>query len=121
MEKETIWEYNGQQYELDLQDVDTIERYENAFNKMAEKEKALQKRVKKSEEMRDICTLLYGVFDEIFGDGTSTKMFGDRLNSGKAADAYISFLAFARAQMDFADEQRQTITARYSGDRAKRA
>lgn len=120
MEKQTIWEYNGHQFELDLQDVETIERYEDAFAKMADREKSLQKHVKKSEEMRDICVLLYGIFDEIFGEGTSTMMFGEKLNSGKAADAYISFLAFARAQMDFADEQQQTIKQRYSVDRAKR-
>ena len=38
----TTWEYNGKTFELDLGDADTAERYEKAFDTMADQEKTLQ-------------------------------------------------------------------------------
>jgi len=120
MDSLTTWEYNGQSFFLDLQDVETAERYEAAFEKMDESEKTFPRTGKTSAIYRAYCAMLDDLFDALFGAGTRQKLFGDTMNAGSRTDAYESFLAFASKQAASSAERRAGIVAKYSPNRAQR-
>lgn len=93
------WEINGLSLELDLEDVETLERYENAFEKMAKEENEIPKDGKKSERIRAYCQLFPRLYDRIFGEGTSDKIFKDvPMNTSRYEGIYFSFLSFVKSQ-----------------------
>lgn len=120
MDSLTTWEYNGVSLELNLQDVETAERYEAAFDEMAAREKTFPKDGRSSEIFRAYCEMMYGLFDAIFGEGTSKKLCGDRLDAGACTEAYDSFLAFVSKQATHAAERRASVVTKYSANRAQR-
>lgn len=94
-----IWEINGISLELNLQDADANERCENAFEKMEENEKALPKDGKNSERIRQYCQLFRQLYDDIFGAGTSEKIFNGLPTSVDVYEnIYYQFLDFINAQ-----------------------
>lgn len=88
-----VWEVNGLSLELDLDDADVMERYEKAFDIMSADEKALPKDGKGSEQIRAYCQMFRTLYDNIFGEGTSEKIFKDvPTNASVYDDIYFSFL-----------------------------
>ncbi len=70
-----IWAINGFELKLNLDDADTMERYEKAFEIMSENEaKMANLSGKQSEKIRAYCGLFRELFDNIFGSGTSEKI-----------------------------------------------
>lgn len=120
MDSLTTWEYNGATLELNLQDVETAERYEVAFDEMAAREKAFPKDGKNSAIFRAYCEMMYALFDAIFGEGTSQKLMGEKLDAGVCTEAYESFLDFVNKQAVNAVERRAGIVTKYSPNRAQR-
>lgn len=96
-----IWEYNGVQYEFDLMDAETADRYDKALEKMGEKEKSIRKTGKLSETIMDTCDMIYGFFDDLFGDGASDKIFARNYNLRLCIEAcFNSFRPFANKQLE---------------------
>lgn len=96
-----IWEYNGEQYEFDLMDAETADRYDRALKALEEKEKHIRKSGKLSETIRSTCDMVYDFFDDIFGKGTSGKMIGKDYNLRTCSEAYFnSFIPFANKQVE---------------------
>ena len=56
-EKNTIWSINGLELEMDLDDAETLEKYEEAFTEMDIQEKEFPKDGKTSEIVRRYCDL----------------------------------------------------------------
>lgn len=108
------WSYNGLEFDVDLQDADYAERYEFAFNRMAEEEKEVQKAGTNSQVIRSYCKLFFNLFDDIYGAGTSVKMFGDKVNSGICDEAYGEFLDAARKSSQEAAQKRSENLAKYT-------
>lgn len=109
-----IWEINGLSLELDLEDVETLERYEDAFAKMAEDEKAIPKEGKKSAVIRAYCEMYRRLYDRLFGEGTSDKIFADtRLNAEAYENVYFSFLEFAHNQADLSSKRKAEMLMKY--------
>jgi hypothetical protein len=116
-----IWEINGLSLELDLDDADVMERYEDAFAVMAEEEKSIPKDGKQSVRIRAYCKLYHDLYDRIFGEGTSEKIFADVKTSVQAADEiYISFLTFVTAQRVQSAKERAEWRAKYMPNRKQR-
>ncbi len=116
-----IWEINGLCLELNLEDADCMERYENAFNKMSEEEKRLPKDGKASVRIRAYCRLFRNLYDRIFGEGTSDKIFEDIPdNTDKYDEIYFSFLRFVTAQKTAAAEKRAERISEYRPNRQQR-
>lgn len=120
MDSLTTWEYNGKQFFLDLQDVETLERYEGAFEKFREAEKRIPKDGKNSQILRAYIEVMDDLFDALLGDGAHTALFGDTVNAGNRTDAYDNFLAFVTKQTSTASERRAAIVSKYSANRAQR-
>ena len=115
----TVWEARGAQFALDLQDVETAKRYEDAFAAMAEEEQA-GSADKLSDALRLQCGMIRPLFDRLLGDGASEKRFGKRENLGEMMEAYEDFLSFVQRQTEAALERRQKLFERFSASRARR-
>lgn len=115
------WEINGHSLELDLTDADAVERYENAFDDMNAAEKLIPKDGKASERIRACCELFKKLFDTIFGEGTSDKIFeGIPTSISAYEEIYYSFLDFARKQFDEDTKQRAARLTKYTPNRQQR-
>lgn len=115
----TVWKINGIELKLDIHDVDTMEHYEDAFNKMGEAEKSLPVTGRASARVRAYCQIFRNLFDDIFGEGTSQKIFGDVNNSTTMLEVYEDFLKFIANQQKQTDEINNRIM-QFSPNRAQR-
>ncbi len=115
------WEINGISLHLDLEDVEILERYENAFDAMAEEEKKLPKDGKASDRVRAYCEMYRHLYDKIFGDGTADKIFaGKPMNAAVYDEVYDSFLEFVREQLVAAAKHRGERLNKYRPNRAQK-
>lgn len=116
-----IWEINGLSLEFDLEDADCAERYENAFEKMSEEEKQVPKDGRLSTRIRAYCRLFRGFYDDLFGEGTSGKIFkGIPDNTDAYDEVYFKFLDFVAAQKTAAAAKKGKRLAKYRGNRSQR-
>ncbi len=116
-----IWEINGLSLELDLEDADCMERYENAFEKMSEEEKQIPKDGKASVRIRAYCRLFRNLYDRLFGEGTSEKLFeGVPENTDAYDEVYYKLLDFVTAQRTAAVEKRAEKLSKYRPNRQQR-
>lgn len=117
----TVWTYNDVQLELDLADVETLERYHNVFSAMEAEEKAIKRDVPNYTFARSYCELFHHLFDSLFGEGTFDKLTGGKvLNMTAANDVYESFLSFASEQTNAISREQNRLVDKYSANRAQR-
>lgn len=100
------WKYNDVELEVDMEDVEFQEKYENAFAKMADSEEKLQKTGTMSELTRGYCQMFYDFFDDIFGEGTSKRLMGEKLHSGRCEECYNSFVYLCKEQINEINRKR---------------
>jgi len=83
-------EYNGVKLELDLLDADEMERYENALadTRTLISDQSQYEGKKNSEQMRIQISIIDDFFDNLFGKGTSGRMFGKNADLRKRIDAF---------------------------------
>lgn len=116
-----VWEINGISLTLDLENADVMERYEKAFEAMAEAEKKIPKDGKRSTQIRSYCALFRTLYDTVFGEGTSARIFGDQPDSTGVYDAvYDSFLNFVGMQITETAQRRAERLSKYVPNRAAR-
>lgn len=116
----TMWEINGQTFELDLEDADTAERYEEAFYKMEAEEKQMTKVGKLSEKIRAYSKLFENLYDRLFGEGSGKAILGEKANTRTCNEIYDSFLNFVSTQKSQSLEQQNSMVSKYSPNRAQR-
>ncbi len=105
----------GTELELDIFDVETVERYESALEKMSERAKGI-KCEKASESIREQCQLVFDCFDDIFGQGTAERLFQGKRN-------LVTCLRAFEEMVDQVGEQKATLDElvnRYSPERLQR-
>lgn len=61
-----IWEINGCELNLDIEDADVMERYENAFEAMSAEENEIPKDGKQSEKIFSDCPVNTSVYDDVY-------------------------------------------------------
>lgn len=64
--------------DLDLADLDTAEKFEQEFLKCSEKISNINGT--RVTIIKETCTAVFELFDNLFGDGTSKKVFGAKSN-----------------------------------------
>lgn len=106
---------------FDFNDANDMERLENAIEETQKKlnnMKTDDKRV--SETIREICESIFNCIDKIFGVGTSSKIFGNKVNLNMCIEAFKDLID-ARVEQDnkFAEEL-NNIEKKYSPNRATR-
>lgn len=85
------------EFEADMLDYDYMlkveDELENVEKKIGEiKEKAIVDGMRQSVLVKESTGVIYNFFDEVFGDGAAQKIFGDRINYGKALEAFGEFV-----------------------------
>lgn len=116
-----VWEINGISLPLDLEDVEVMERYENAFDAMTSEEKTIRIDGRASGRIRAYCMLFRNLFDHLFGDGTAEKIFaGKPMSAAVHEEVYMDFLKFVTAQTSAANERRAVLLDRYRPNRAQK-
>lgn len=115
------WEINGISLPLDLEDAEVMERYEKAFDSMAEAEKTIRIDGRASGRIRAYCMLYRNLFDQLFGDGTSDRIFaGKPMSAAVHEEVYMNFLEFVTAQTAAANERRAVLLDKYRPNRAQK-
>lgn len=116
----TVWEYNGNKFDLDLGDAADADHAEAAFNHFAAAEKSLQKDGSIGDVIRGYDKMFRDLYDDLFGPGAGDAVLGDKQNIDNCNRSYESLLAFIDGQNAHFREQMESLNTRYSGNRAQR-
>lgn len=107
---------NGVELEdLDIFDVDIAVKYENALEKVA-KESHVDENLKGSEIIRNQCQIIFDCFNELFGEGTDKKVFGEKVNVITCLKAFEQLIEETNKQSSKLKE----LQLKYSPNRVKR-
>lgn len=104
-------EINGVPLEIDMADVDFIERYETAFERMAAEEAKLPKNGKNSSIAKAYVAMFYNLFDNIFGEGAGERIFNGKRNINMCVEVYDRFFDICTKQVD---ENNRNVTRVFS-------
>lgn len=98
MENLTVWKVNGIELHLDIEDADTVEKYEAAMDQL-ETDFPKDKSAGTSTYIRAYCKAFRTLYDTLFGAGTADRIFdGVPDNIRKYTAVYGEFLAFISKQ-----------------------
>ena len=75
--------------DLDIYDLEFAEKYENGLKKI---ENLNDEGLGYSEVIRNSCNLVFDFFNDIWGEGTDKKVFGNKTNLGECYKAYTQVL-----------------------------
>lgn len=111
---------NGVELEVDFTDAETFEKVQTAVDHLDEFEETDKYDVQNvPDTMRHVCKGYNRFFDEVFGAGTSDKLFQGRNSVKEHKDAFIQMTDICNKQindtLDFSD-----AIQRYSPNRAER-
>ena len=116
----TTWEYNGQKFTLDMNDLDDLERFDKA--KQAQ-QRATAKLLPGANEARDLiayCEGIRALFDTLFGEGTAEKLLGNTKKPTDYDAVFESFYDFLYDQTKEIAERRAKMLAKYKPNREQR-
>ena len=105
----SLYKFGGFEAEVDVSDVDYLERYEEAFEEYNKGIGNVPDTGKESDKVRYICNLIFGVFDRIFGDGTHEKMFGGRMSGDLCVQALYALTALNEEYAQKAKSATETL------------
>ena len=109
---------NGVELEVNFLDADFMEKIENCCKKVsenAEKAKTELKNLTLSQQIKGECKIIKDFFDEVFGEGTSEKIFKEK-NDLKLCLSAFQDLIEAKVKMQ---NEMNSLFAKYSPDRLK--
>lgn len=105
--------------QLDIFDADSSEKYEKTIDKVI-KESEDSKGLKLSAAIRKQCNAVFNCFNELFGEGTAKKIFGDRVNLLTCLKAFDELKNGISEQIEQSEMELATISSKYTSNRAKR-
>lgn len=116
MENNYIWSINGCEFEIDMEDADTVDRYLSALKVL---ENADNRQVSNiSEKIRTYCRTFREFYDAFLGEGTSGKLFaGINDNSRKYDEIFESLLDVISRQRSESEGRMSKISQRYAPKR----
>lgn len=77
---------------FDTADAVVMEHYESVINKVTETIKSIDSKITKSQYIRILCQTIFEAFNELFGEGTDRKIFGDSVNMNICLNAYYDLI-----------------------------
>lgn len=108
---------NGIELELDLMDADIAEKYEKAIKELDRKEKEKNTEgLNLAQIIRQECTYVFDFFNEMWGEGTDKKVFGNKTNYNECEKAFKQVVDYCKDEM----ERLKARTSKYSSNRASR-
>lgn len=116
MENNYIWSINGCEFEIDMEDADTVDRYLSAL-KVLENSQNIEVN-SLSEKIHAYCKAFREFYDAFLGDGTSEKLFaGINDNSRKYDEVFESLLDVISRQRGESEGRMSKISQRYAPKR----
>lgn len=111
-----IWSINGCEFEVDMEDADTAERYVSAL-KILENSQNIEVN-SLSEKIHAYCKAFREFYDTFLGDGMSEKLFaGINDNSRKYDEVFESLLDVISRQRSESEGRMSEISRRYAPKR----
>ena len=107
---------NDVELELDLMDADMAEKYEKAYRKMQRDVANIPKNLSLADSIRKQCQLIFTFFDEVFREGTSKKIFGNKTNLRECIKAVETLIDHVNKDV----EESNKIINKYSPNRVAR-
>lgn len=119
MENNYIWTINGCEFELDLEDAETADRYLFAMEVL---EKAKDTDCGSiAEKIRAYCKTFREFYDVLLGENASEKIFsGIKDNCRKYDEIYSSLLDFIAEQRMVSSNRMNEISKKYAPKRLKK-
>lgn len=119
MENIYIWTVNGCEFELDMEDAETAERYLSAMEVL---ENARDMDFSNLlEKIRVYCKTFRDFYDTLFGENASEKIFsGIKDNTRKYDEIFSSLLDFIARQRAVSSNRMNEISRKYAPKRQKR-
>ncbi|MCE9656504.1 AP endonuclease [Clostridium celatum] len=106
---------NGVELEdLDIYDVEVVEKYEKVIENINKPKKF--DGLKDSVVIRKLCEEIFNVFNELFGEGSDKKVFGNKVNLLICIKAFEELILQVNEQKKELDK----IANKYSPNRAAR-
>lgn len=102
--------------DLDIYDLEVAEKFDKELKVVAGVGEKLEG-LSTPEVIRTQCTAIFNFFNELFGEGTDKKIFGDKVNLVTCLKALDEFITQVRDQK----EQIEKISNKYSPSRVNRA
>lgn len=116
MENNYIWSVNGCEFEVDMEDADTVERYLSALKVLENADNIQVSNI--SEKIRTYCKSFREFYDVFLGEGTSEKIFsGINDNSRKYDEVFESLLDVISRQRAESEGRISKISQRYAPKR----
>jgi hypothetical protein len=110
---------NGIEFDVDFTDADVLEKMEKAREEVGIKASELEKNknnISEAEGIRQECKIVKEFFDNVFGEGTSEKIFGNKNSLMECANAYEDTMnAYQEQYKEYYEKVNQ-----YSPDRLER-
>lgn len=97
-ERETIFKYNGVEYEFDVSDAEDAEKIEKAYELMEKESKEIPKDGKASISIKAQCKLIRNFLDRTLTQDAGVNLCGERYNLEDHYYAYETFLKFVSRQ-----------------------
>ena len=107
---------NDVELELDLMDADMAEKYEKAYREMQKDVANIPKNLSLADSIRKQCKLIFNFFDEVFGEGTSKNIFGNKTNLRECIKAVETLIDHVNKDTEEANK----IINKYSPNRVER-
>ena len=100
--------------ELDIFDLEVAEQYEKGLAEIQNKDYNLETL---SEIIKAQCTDVMNLFNELFGEGTDKKIFGNKTNLKLCLQAFEELVENVNSQ---GEELSNSVVNKYSNARTKR-
>ena len=116
----TIWTYNGQEFTLDMNDLNDLHRFDKAKEAQRSVHAKLPIGANDARELIAYCEGIRAMFDTLFGEGASEKLLGDTRKPTDYDAVFESFNDFLYAQTRDITEKRMKMLNKYKPNREQR-
>ncbi|WP_373899279.1 DUF6673 family protein [Haloimpatiens sp. FM7315] len=107
---------NGVELEdLDLLDLEVAERFEKGLKKIEDISSKVQG-MSATESIKTQCNAVFSIFNDLFGEGTDKKVFGNKVNLLTCLKAFAELVDYSKKP----NEEIIKLTQKYSPNRATR-
>lgn len=96
---------NGKEFEFDLFDMETAQKYEDAFEKVMETLNGIGKEEKFSTSIKKQCDAVRTCIDDVFGEDIGIQVCGEKYNLTTHLDAFEALVDEAVRQRKALDDR----------------
>ena len=112
----TTWEFSGRTFELDLDDIFTLSKYDAALKAQNAAFAALPPGATDAAQLIAYCDGIRALIDALFGEGVTDELLSGSVKPSDFDTLYESFKDFLHEQTEANAKRRAEIIAKYRPD-----